>query len=178
MRIILRFAEIGDAKEVLDAMGENAAKNLSFFSKPVTLERQREYLQRMTHSPTDRLYLIRDFISGAIVGTVGLHEIDTYNKSARLGILIFNPELRRSGIGSRAVRLALECGFVKLDLNLNKVYAKCFVTNRKMQIFLLKLGFKPEAILKNEYLLRGKYHDMVQMVIFREEFLKEKGVQK
>ena len=174
MRVILRYADISDAEEMLAAMDEGATQNLSFFSKSVTLERQREYLKRMIDSASDRLFLIRDFSNdGALLGTVGLHELDTHNKNARLGVLIFNPELRGSGIGSKAVRLVLDIAFQ--NMGLNKVYAKCFVTNFRMKIFLIELGFRTEAVLEKEYLLRGKYHDMVKFVIFREGFSTTEG---
>ena len=175
MEVYIRPARVSDAEKMLAAMNEGSAQNLSFFSEPVSLERQREYLQSKVDSPTDYLYVIKDFEGDVLLGTVGLHEIDRFNKNARLGILIFNPDLRRSGIGSEAVRAVLRRGF--RGYGLNKVYAKCFVTNRKMQIFLLRLGFRPEAILEKEYLLRDEYHDMVKMVIFEQDYLTNGGQQ-
>ena len=170
MEILLVAARLSYVERMLKAMNNMGAQNLSFFSEPVTLERQCAYLERMRKSDTDFLFLVFDKETCVLLGTVGLHEYDRYNKSARLGVLIFNPSLRRNGIGSEAVRLALEYGFA--ELGLNKIYAKCFATNHKMQMFLLKLGFGMEAILEKEYLLRGEYHDMVRMVIFGEGFLK------
>jgi RimJ/RimL family protein N-acetyltransferase len=183
-RIILRPAQVWHAATMLEKIDPETAPNLQFCAEPITLERQQAYLKRMIESPTDHLFVIIRRQDKALLGTIGLHEHDKFNRTARLGRWIFSAIDRQQGYGSEAVfhlfRHYAFCLIQHLErqiaendgLPLHKVYVNLFVTNTSAQEYFKALGFKKECVLKKEYLLRGKWHDMVRLALFREDWEK------
>jgi RimJ/RimL family protein N-acetyltransferase len=168
MTIVLHPVSVEDAERMLAAMDPGATKNLQFFSEPVSLERQRAYLEKVTKNPKERLCRIE--ADGTLVGTVGLHEIDLHLRTARLGLLVFDPASRGRGYGTAAITAMLAIAFDAAGLALNKVYLNVFAENVRSRTLYAKIGFVQEGVLRQEYLLDGTYHDMVRMSMLRSEW--------
>jgi RimJ/RimL family protein N-acetyltransferase len=180
-RIELRPAKLYHARPMSELIDPATAPNLEFCSEPVTYERQLAYLKRMKESPTDFLFTVMLKNNHWIIGAIGLHEHDRFNRTARLGRWIFNPADRNKGYGSEAVFHLLQFyAFNKIDetdpeanamgFPLHKIYVNLFTENISAKQYFEKLGFKEECVLKKEYLLRGEYHDMMRLSLFREEW--------
>jgi RimJ/RimL family protein N-acetyltransferase len=169
--IYLIPAKVEDAEKMLKAMRPEATQNLSFFEEKPDLVRQMKYLERMTESQNDHLFCV--MANGRLVGTVGLHECDYFNRNARIGTLIFNPDTRGRGYGTKAIRLVIEYAFKKLDLR--KVYVNLLADNQRRQSYFQRLGFRQEGYLEKEYFLRGEYLDMIRFRLFKEEWKKFQG---
>jgi [ribosomal protein S5]-alanine N-acetyltransferase len=168
-RITLRLAVIGDAEAMMAALQPDTTQNLQFFTEPTDLQRQVEYLQRMYLSPFDVLFAIVRQSDNVIVGTVGLHEIDTHLRLARLGVLVFRLGDRIQGYADEALRMIIEYAFT--DLGLNKVHVNPFADDRKHHFsYFESLGFVREGVLREEYLLNGVYHDLVRMSLLAREW--------
>lgn len=162
-------AHPSDAERVLEALDPASLKNFSFFSKPVTLEDERRYLARMEKSHADHVYLIEDLSDGRLIGSIGLHELDEVNRSARLGCMIFRPEDRGKGHGSRAIKLMLRLAFTQLGLN--KIYVQILATHGNRAIdWWTRLGFAVRGVLIEEYFLDGAWCDMLRLSILRREW--------
>ena len=71
---------------------------------------------------------------------------------------------------SQAILLLLKNAFK--DLKLNKVWLMTFSTNIKARRLYTKVGFKKEGVLKEDYLLRGEFHDIVRMAVLKKDFQK------
>lgn len=166
--VSLRLATVADAEAMLNAFEPESTQNLQFFSTAMSIQRQVEYLQQMYLSPTDVLFAIVENGSGRLVGTVGLHEIDTHIKNARIGLLIFRSSDRNRGFGNEATELLIEHAFRVLGLN--KVYVTPFAEKVESQRHWTRLGFTVEDILREEYLLNGVYHDLVLMTMLAREW--------
>lgn len=164
--VFLIPARVEDAEQMLKEMHPEATQNLSFFEEELTLERQKEYLRRMIESQNDHLFCV--MANGHLVGTVGLHECDYFNRNARIGTLIFHPDSRGKGHGTKAIRLIINHAFNKLDLH--KVYVNLLADNHRRQVYFQRFGFKRESYLEKEYLLRGEYLDMIRFRLFKEEW--------
>lgn len=167
--IRLRPVRVVDAEPMVAALHPAATKNLQFFTQAPTLERQQEYLLRMVLSPTDELFVIERLTDSASIGTIGLHEIDTHIRNARLGLLIFDPMHRGHGYGREAFDLIIQHAFE--DLQLNKIHLNVFADNAAGRERYQRWGFVQEGILREEYLLEGTYHDLVRMALLRREWL-------
>lgn len=165
-RVYIQQAVVSMAEEMCREMNTDHLRNFSFFDEPVTVERQRAYLEKQITSPNDDLFAV--MLGWRIVGTCGLHEIDWSNRNARLGVMLFTNEHRGQGIGSAAMRLVIEEGF-KLR-KLEKIYVKVFAENTASATKYAHLGFQFEARLRKHYHLRGEYHDMVVMSVFADEW--------
>lgn len=169
MRLHLILATVGYAQEMLAALEPESTRNLSFFSQPNSLNRQRDWLTKMEKSEADALYVISDLDrEGELVGNIGLHEIDPYNRTARLGMLIFRANNRGRGYGKAAIELFVQWAFDTFGLN--KVYVKLLSRNTKGRNYYFRLGFVKEAVLRQEYLLEGIHHDMVLMSILKDKW--------
>ncbi len=168
MTIRLVPVSADDAARMVDALDPGATRNLKFFSAPVTVPRQRAYLEKVLANPAERLWGVD--ADGVLVGTVGLHEIDEHLRTARLGLLVFRKDDRGKGYGRAAISAALAVAFDPTQLDLNKVYLNVFVENVRSRTTYAKMGFVQEGVLRQEYLLDGVYHDMVRMSMLRSEW--------
>lgn len=169
-RVKLLPARPADAKRMVRAMVPEALQNFSFFSgrKRVNASRQAAYLRKMQESKTDLLFLIERREDGALLGTVGLHDCDFVNRNARLGVMIFSPAERGKGYATEAIRLLLRYAFRRRGLN--KVYLKVFADNARARARYRKLGFQKEGYLREEYLLKDAYRDMILMALRKREW--------
>ena len=169
-RLTLTEATIFDAERTLEEIDQEASKNLKRFSEGVvTLADQRQYLNRMWNSKSDKLYLI-DFKppQDIPVGSVGLHEIDWSNLSARLGIMIFCKGNRGLGYGKEA--LALVHGLAFGELGLNRLQVNIVVGNDINLHRFLKLGYRVEGKSRDAYLRNGKFYDMLVLSLLKSEW--------
>jgi RimJ/RimL family protein N-acetyltransferase len=159
-------ARIEDAEIMLREFHPGDNDDLSFFDQPVTLKRQREYLRRIIDSRQDHLFCVMN--NGILIGTVGLHECDIINGNARIGALIFNPELRHQGHGTKAIELIVNRAFH--EFGLSKVYVNLLADDPSLHAYFQWLRFKRECLLEKEYLLRGEYRDLLRFRLFPEEW--------
>lgn len=165
--VIRKPAAPSDAERIVAAMRPESTQNLAFFEEPITVERERAYLERM-RSSRDSVIMLVEHVDERLLGTIGLHEIDAEMRTARLGMIIFDPADRGKGYGSYAIRCMLAYGFVQFGLN--KIYLNVFVENERGRRLYAGLGFKVEGTLRQEYLLRGQYHDLVRMSMLAGEW--------
>ena len=156
--------------ELFYAFSQMEIKNLVFFSKNLTLTRQREYLSRMEESPTDHLFVIKEIETEQLVGTIGLHEHDVHHNNIRYGGMVF-PGYKGKGYGYEATKLIL--GYAFNELKVNKVYINAFPTNDSLIALCAKLCFRFDGILREHYFLNGKYHDMYHFTKLRKEWKNE-----
>jgi RimJ/RimL family protein N-acetyltransferase len=169
-KIRIRPICINDAEKMVWMMKPDALKNFMFFERKVTFERQSAYLANMIASDRDELFAITWL--GGMIGTCGLHEIDRHNKNARLGVMIFECQYRGKGFGAEAIRKLLALAFKKYKFH--KVYLKVFAENTASCTKYAHLGFEFETRLREQYRLRGKYHDMAVMSMFARDWRKKK----
>ena len=95
---------------------------------------------------------------GALVGTVQLHSIETYQRRASLGINIGDLKSRNRGLGFISCSLIIDYAFNGLDFR--KIGLEVLSANRNAIRLYEKLGFKKEGVKIEEYFLDGKYLDV------------------
>ena len=69
---------------------------------------------------------------------------------------------------TEAVKEVIKYGFEKM--NLNRIYAKCFVENIGSQKVLEKVGMKFEGILREQMFIKSKFSDMKIYSILSKEY--------
>lgn len=169
-RIRLRPIRDNDAVDIVKwANNPDVIHNFQFFSRngPL-LDEELAYIRRMNESPNDMLFRV-ETISGEFLGTCGLHDIDWYNDTARLGIILFNTIFWGRGYAKEAIQLLLEWAFGD-KVKIHKVYLSVFTTNDRGIGLYTRLGFKKEGRLRSEYKIRGAYVDLIRMAILKEEW--------
>ncbi len=104
------------------------------------------------------------------IGFMGLSNINRKNKNADIFIAIGENAFRGKGYGEQALEWLLQYAFTKLDLH--KVNLGVIKENRAAIALYKKLGFKVEGRMREEVWLRGAWHTMFSMALFRKDFLK------
>ncbi|MDP8227452.1 MAG: GNAT family protein [Candidatus Celaenobacter polaris] len=72
------------------------------------------------------------------------------------------------GLMTEAVKEVIKYGFEKM--NLNRIYARCFMENIGSQKVLEKVGMKFEGILREQMFIKSKFSDMKIYSILRKEY--------
>lgn len=103
------------------------------------------------------------------VGNVSLQSISFINRSAEYAILIGNPKHWNKSVGLNASLALLRHGFLKL--NLERIYCGTAAANVGMQRLALRMGMVEEGRRRKHLFLDGRWQDMLEYGVLREEFL-------
>ena len=98
------------------------------------------------------------FMNGKYIGNIGLHDINTDNKTGIIGYWLAEV-FQGSGVMTDCVRSLVKYAFEILELNTISIH--CAFDNCKSRAVPERLGFKETGILKNGETLYGIPHDMV-----------------
>jgi ribosomal-protein-alanine N-acetyltransferase len=102
------------------------------------------------------------------IGNVSLQSISFINRNAEFAILIGNPKHWRKSVGLNASLTLLHHGFEKL--NLERVYCGTSDTNIGMQKLAVQMGMVEEGRRRKHLFLNGRWEDMVEFGVLREDF--------
>lgn len=134
----------------------------------LTLQSEQEYLQNKTNKENEAKFAIVTLDGDKIIGTISLEHINSINRDAELGIFIGDKDYRNNGYGTEAIKLILEYGFNYL--NLHSVHLSLMSFNERAQKCYQKCGFKEYGRRRQCRFIDGKYYDLVEMDILKEEF--------
>ena len=143
----------------------NDKEVLQYFAnlqKPVTEAEERTYLEKLLASKVDRAWSI--FVDEDYVGQCSLNQIYWPAKNAR-AFLVIRKEHQQKGCARAAIPALLEKAWA--ELGLHKVWLIVRRDNRTAQSLYLRLGFDFEGVLRDEYFVQDRFHDMVRMAIVR-----------
>ncbi|MBB6669277.1 GNAT family N-acetyltransferase [Cohnella nanjingensis] len=144
--------------------------NLSdIFLYPHTLESTQEFLiAMMDQKPDCRSFVIAEAATELYLGQIGLDAIDWKNRVGRIGIVIGSPDNFGRGYGTEAMKLLSAYAFS--ELNLNRLELEVYDFNARAIRSYLKCGFREEGRLRQKLYRHGRYADVVQMGLLREEW--------
>jgi RimJ/RimL family protein N-acetyltransferase len=103
-------------------------------------------------------------VDGEAVGNASLFDFDMFAGHAEAGISLL-PEARGRGVGTEAMRLLVEFGFVRR--NLRRIHLQAIASNGGALRSYEKAGFVVEGRLRGHAWVRGRYEDIVLMAILR-----------
>ena len=101
-----------------------------------------------------------------LVGKFEYFNLNIRNRSAEFGYTV-NPKLRRKGIGTKMLTIAITHLFS--STNLNKLYCQTAAFNIASIELLKKLNFHRDAVLREHHELNSKLHDDYIYSILRRE---------
>lgn len=129
--------------------------------KPVTLEEEIVYLEKLLASKYDKTYSVFSD-KDEYVGQVSLNKIYWPSRNGRLSIII-TKEHRGKGNGGRAIQAILERAWNTYELH--KVWLMVRADNLKAQKLYKKNGFLIEGTLVQEYIdpQTKEFLDMIRM---------------
>lgn len=105
------------------------------------------------------------------IGNVGLNRIDWINRNANIFWSIGEKEYWGRGIAPEASKLLIKYGFT--ELNLHKISARIFAPNKQSLRLAEKIGFKKEALLKEDLYVDGKYVDTHIFTLLKKGWMEE-----
>lgn len=161
-----------------------AKKDLKLVKKWLEDKEGRLFLLTRLVSPPqtiDELYEEENNIFGLIclkdktpIGLIAYLDIDEYHRKAELRKMIGVMKERGKGYGNEATKAWIEYGL--FTLNLEKIYLTTINTDIKNIRINEALGFRVEGLLRNELLIDGEYHDVLQMSLLKEWIINKEGI--
>ncbi|HLG93648.1 MAG TPA: GNAT family protein [candidate division Zixibacteria bacterium] len=139
---------------------------LVFF--PVTEKKEKDWFDHLANNPHEVVLGI-ETLDGKLIGTMGLHRINSKDRTAMTGALIGEKEYWGKGYGTDAKMTLLDYAFN--TLNLRKINSSVYAFNKRSLKYNLKCGYKVEGIRKRQTFRNGKYHDEILIAVFKEDWL-------
>jgi RimJ/RimL family protein N-acetyltransferase len=167
-RLVLRPLDVSDLELCLEWINDPEVSAHLGRHRPMSRTMETEWLAGQYKSESDLSLAIALTDGDRHIGNVGLHSIDSTNRSAEFGILIGEPDARGQGYGLEASRLILSYAFD--ELGLHRVMLRVFPFNDRALRTYARLGFREEGRLRESYHRRGAFHDTILMSILESEW--------
>jgi len=141
---------------------------LTWVEATYSVEDARRYA-RFAESQFEQLagfdYSVRE--NGAIVGGIGLYHLEWASRLAHVGYWLA-PSARGRGLITRATEALTTYGFE--ELHLHRLEIRCVVENRKSRAVAERIGYSLEGVLKDAYLLHGRFRDLALYAMLSENW--------
>jgi len=134
------------------------------YSKQLALE----YIQQSTRTNDDLVLAVVLKEGDQHIGNVALQRLHPVYRSAEFSILLGERSHWGKGYGMEAGRLLITHGFKAL--NLRRIACATFETNLAMKKLALALGMRKEGVRREAAYKDGKYVDIVEFGLLREEY--------
>ena len=126
-----------------------------------TLESTRAFVKDCVGSDHALLLGIRHPpIEGRHVGNIKL-EINKHHGLGEVGILIGETQVHGKGVGSQAIRVLT--GIARDQLQLRKLTAGCYASNKASERAFVKAGFFVEGRRRDHFLVSNRPEDLILM---------------
>lgn len=132
---------------------------------PVTIENEKEWIEGILKSKTDKdVHLAIEIIDlNKLIGYFNLSKINWISRTASLGIIIADKESRGKGYGREIMELGLN--YAGSILNLRKITLEVLETNEYAVRLYKSLKFIKEGFLKDHFFFNGTFHNVIIMSI-------------
>ena len=106
---------------------------------------------------------------GVLIGDIGVHQINWKDRTCTTGALIGEKEYWGKGYGTDAKMLLLD--YIFNTLNLRKVCSGVIAYNKRSLHYSLHCGYKIEGRRRKHHFKKGRYWDLIELGLFKEEWL-------
>ena len=167
--ITLRPIEKTDLEQIADWRNSPGNHKHFFSYLYIAKSNQSQWYDKLCASMEKIMFMIEVNKNKRSIGIIGFDSIDFRNQKAEFGnILIGDKSYSGKGYAKEASLSLLKYGFN--ELNLNRVYLRCYKSNISAIKMYEKCGFKLEGTLKDDHYSQGKFHNVVIMGILKREF--------
>jgi RimJ/RimL family protein N-acetyltransferase len=174
----LRAPEPDDKERAYQWINDREVTKTLMARYPISRVEEENWLNHNAATPQGFLSEVRLAIiakdTDTHIGFMGLHKVSPESRHAELGIMIGDKSFWERGYGTDAILTLVRFAFD--DMNLNKVKLGVFDINSRAQAVYRKIGFVEDGRLRQEYYQEGRYRDVIQMSILRDEFYALHGV--
>ncbi len=140
---------------------------LSLLTGHVSAGAEREHLAKLAAS--GHVYAIVDRETDRLLGNCGLHQVNSIDGTAVVGIFLGDKGTWGQGYGTEALRLLLDYGFNVL--NLHSVMLEVYAYNTRAIACYRKVGFREIGRWREAKLVGGRRYDRLLMDITRGDFV-------
>jgi len=135
---------------------------------PQTEKQEEEWFNKLGSKDTDVILGI-ETKEGVLIGTMGIHNIKWTDRVGTTGAIIGEKEYWGKGFGTDAKMTLLNYAFN--TLNLHKICSGVIAFNGRSLQYSLHCGYKIEGRSRKQVFKRGKYWDLIQLGLFKNEWL-------
>lgn len=135
---------------------------------PMPMAKEKEWLMNLQKDDSRKVFAICERATGKHIGSVGISDIASRNRSGFFSILIGEPEYWGHGYGSEAMVLFL--GFCFRILNLRRIVLEVYAYNERAINCYEKVGFVKEGLARRSVYKDGRYIDEYWMAIFQDDY--------
>jgi ribosomal-protein-alanine N-acetyltransferase len=166
-RLILRWAELDDAGDMLEIFSDDATLRFIHAPKATSLEDVITNSLEGFHfkNPTGK-WVLEEKSTGKMVGSIDLR-IDEDNHSGEIGYVI-HPDYTGKGFATEAAARVMRLGFETIGLN--RIYSFHAPENPASGKVMQNIGLKYEGTLRQNELLRGVYLDSMMYGITKDQY--------
>lgn len=160
-RLFLRPLEDADAEGPYPSWlndGETCA-GMRHHVYPYTRQQALTYIRQLPSDKSNLTLAIALKEDQRHVGNISLRDIDPVHRSAELGILLGDPDVRGQGIALEACQAVVHHAFTAL--NLHRINCGTISSNQAMISVARKLGFRQEGIQREALFKGGRYVDVI-----------------
>lgn len=163
----LRSIERTDIPTFLRWMNDPEVRENLLLFKPVSSMDEERWVDSLRDRTNELVLAVEAEIDGTWihVGNVGLHDMDTKNRTAELGIVLGEKEHWGKGLGPSACRTMVRFAFD--EMNLHRLDLSVFEFNTRAVRCYEKVGFKREGVRREALFHLGRYHDIIVMGLLR-----------
>ncbi len=169
--IILRGLELADVDEILKHWNDVELRRFLGLTMPVSKEEEEQWIRNtwdQRRQGNEHVFGIETKQPKHLIGSCSLFKLSWVNRSAELGIAIWNKQYWAKGHGQEAINLLLGYGFN--FLNLHSIFLLVNEDNPRAIRAYEKVGFQHVARHRKALFQDGKYKDVLIMDILDEEF--------
>ena len=165
--IILKKMGLDDA---LDIYNWRTSVSGNFMRQPeeYSLDSQLNWIK--CRSEYEINYIIFDRITNKKVGTIGIYDVNSFDKITNVGRLLLSDEYLglSNPYGLEALLLCFD--YVFNELNFRKITGDILGSNEPMYKLQKFLGMKQEGFLERHVIINGRLEDLYIMSILKEQF--------
>ena len=147
---------------------EAVCRGNSHHVHPYSRQQAAQYIEHSGRAGGDLVLAVVLKESGRHIGNIALQRIDWVHRCAQFAILLGDKSEWGKGHGLEAGRLIVRHAFDAL--NLNRIECGTFESNAGMRKLALGLGMKEEGVRRQAAYKDGRYLDVLQYGVLREEF--------
>lgn len=167
-RVRLRPMDLSDIDNCTRWINDEEIRSFLGTAFPMTKLQEEEWL-RGRQKNTDSVQLAIETNTGIHIGGISIFQINWIDRTAETGTMIGDKRYWSNGYGTEAKMLLLEYAFNTLGLR--KVRSRAFAFNERSINYSLKCGYKIIGRQKDEKFKFGKYHDVVMLEVFRDQWV-------
>jgi RimJ/RimL family protein N-acetyltransferase len=172
-RVTLRGLELDDVDTILAHFNDLELRQFLGRPIPVSRDEEEQWIRNTWENRqkgTEFVFGIEENTKGLLIGSCSLFSVLSRDRSAELGIAIWNKAYWDKGYGPEAILLLLHYGFSYL--NLHSIRLLVHEYNKRAFRVYEKLGFQQVARLRQAVFINGEYKDTIIMDMLEDEFRK------